>query len=166
MAGYLDQYGAGDERREKRNKWIFILGAAGLVLLFFWFFLFVWDKTEILRLQSVARLAQVLRNHKQENQVRSFLGLLQRQDYKAAYAMWGCTDAHPCKDYTYAAFMKDWGPQTGPNPAQYTILRSRSCGSGVIVTVDFAKGQEQWLWVQRSDLTMGFSPFQVCRVGT
>jgi len=51
MAGYLDNYGAGDERREKRNRWLLILGGAALVLLFFWFVLFVWDKTEILRAQ-------------------------------------------------------------------------------------------------------------------
>src|ERR1039457_948505 len=101
MAGYLDQYGAGDERREKRNKLLLISGACVLVLAFLWFILFAWDKTEILRIQSVARLAQIVRNHRQESRVKSFMDILQRQDYKAAYALWNCTDAHPCRDYSF-----------------------------------------------------------------
>ena len=166
MAGYLDQYGAGDERREKRNKLIFTLGAAALVVLFLWFFFYGWDKTEILRIQSVARLAQVLRNHRQESRVKSFFDLLRQKDYKAAYAMWNCTDAHPCRDYAFAEFMKDWGPASPRNPSDYDIARSRSCGSGVIVTVDFDRREEDALWVQRSDLTIGFSPFPICQTGS
>jgi len=165
MAGYLDQYGAGDERREKRNKLILIGGATALVALFLWFFFFVWDKTEIVRAQSVARLAQVLRNHRQENRVKSFFDLLRRHDYQAAYAFWGCTDANPCKDYAFAEFMKDWGPDSPRSSASYNIPKSRSCGSGVIVTVDFGH-QEDALWVQRSDLTIGFSPFKGCSPGS
>lgn len=164
MAGYLDQYGAGDEQREKRNKLLLILGACALVALFLWFFFFVWDKTEILRAQPVARLAQILRNHRQESRVKSFFDLLQHQDYKGAYALWNCTDEHPCKDYAFPEFMKDWGPNSPRASATgYTIPRSRSCGSGVIVTVDVGGAQEYALWVQRSDLTIGFSPFSVCQ---
>jgi hypothetical protein len=166
MAGYLDEYGAGDEQREKRNKLILILGAAALVLLFLWFFFFVWDKTEVLRVQSVARLAQVLRNHQQESRVKTFFDLLRRQDYKAAYALWSCTDEHPCKDYPFAEFMKDWGPASPHAGAAYTIPKSRSCGSGVIVTVDSGHGEQDALWVQRGDLTIGFSPFPSCQTGS
>ena len=164
MPGYLDQYGVGDERRERRNKLILILAAGGLVLLLAWFVLFVWDKTEILRMQSVARLAQVLRNHRQESRVQNFFDLLQRQDYKAAYALWNCTEANPCKDYPFTEFMKDWGPASGRNPAHVSIPRSRSCGSGVIVTVD-SGDHEDALWVERSNLTIGFSPFTSCQTG-
>jgi hypothetical protein len=164
MAGYLDNYGAGDERREKRNRWLLILGGAALVLLFFWFVLFVWDKTEILRAQSVARLAQILRNHKEEARVKQFL-TLRRQDPKAAYAMWGCTDAKPCKDYAFPEFLKDWGPDSARNRPSSAIVRSRSCGNGVIVTVASDQGQEDALWVQRADLTIGFSPFPICAQG-
>ncbi len=166
MAGYLDQYGAGDEKREKRNKLILVLGAAALVVLFLWFFFFVWDKTEILRIPSVARLAQVLRNHSQESRVKTFFGCLQRRDYQAAYALWNCTAAHPCRDYSFDEFMKDWGPAAARDPRRFTIPRSRSCGSGVIVTVDSGPNQEDALWVQRSDLTIGFSPFPVCQAGS
>ena len=112
MAGYLDHYGAGEERREKRNKLFLALGACALVALFLWYFMFVWDKTEVLRAEPVARLAQILRNHRQESRVRNFFDLLQRQDYKGAYALWNCTDAHPCRDYAFTEFMKDWGPNS------------------------------------------------------
>ena len=166
MPGYLDEYGAGDEQREKRNKLIILLGAGALLLLFLWLFFFVWDKTEILRIQPVARLAQVLRNHRQEGRVKTFFSLLGRHDYKAAYALWNCTDDHPCKEYPFAEFMKDWGPESPARSAQFQILRSRSCGNGVIVTVDLGHGSEQALWVQRDDLIIGFSPFPVCQVGS
>jgi hypothetical protein len=166
MPGYLDQYGAGDERRERRNKLIAIVGASALVLLFFWFIFFVWDKTEILRIESVARLAQILRNHRQENRVRSFFDLLARHDYKDAYALWNCTEANPCRDYSFNEFMKDWGPGGAQGGAQYSVVRSRSCGSGVIVTIDSRQNQEQALWVERGNLTIGFSPFPVCQAGT
>ena len=166
MAGYLDQYGAGDEQREKRNKILLIAGACVLFLLFVWFVLFAWDKTEILRIQSIARLAQVLRNHRQENRVRSFLDLVERKDYQAAYAEWGCTSSNPCRDYSFNEFMKDWGPASGRNARQFAITRSRSCGSGVIVTVDSGQSQADVLWVQRNDLTIGFSPFPACQAGS
>jgi hypothetical protein len=166
MAGYLDQYGAGDERREKRNRWILISGAVALLILFLWFFFFVWDKTEILRSESLARLAQVLRNHRQESRVKSFVEDLQRKDYQAAYGLWGCSVAQPCQSYPFPEFMKDWGPGSVRNPSSYTILKSRSCGNGVIVTVDFGPNQEDALWVQRKDLTLGFSPFPVCAPGS
>ena len=165
MAGYLDHYGAGEERREKRIKLILWSAGVAVVLLFLWFFLYVWDKTEIVRAQPVARLAQVLRNHGEESRVRNFFDLLHRQDYKAAYALWNCTDAHPCREYPLPEFMKDWGPGSPRNAAQYTIPKSRSCGSGVIITVDFGHNQEDVLWVQRSDRTIGFSPFPSCQTG-
>jgi hypothetical protein len=166
MAGYLDEYGAGDERREKRNKLILILGAVVLVVAFLWFFFFVWDKTEMLRIQSIARMAQVLRNHQQESRVKSFFDFLQQKDYKAAYALWNCTDRHPCRDYPFSEFMKDWGPDSKRNAAQYTIPASRSCGSGVIVIVNSGQNQEDLLWVQRDDLIIGFAPPPpICGVG-
>jgi hypothetical protein len=165
MAGYLDQYGIGDERREKRNKFLLILGGCALLLLFLWFFFFVWDKTELLRAAPVARLAQILRNHRQESRVKTFFDLLQRQDYKGAYALWNCTDEHPCRDYAFTEFMKDWGPASARGATGYTIPKSRSCGSGVIVTVDSGQNQEDALWVQRSDLRIGFSPYPVCQTG-
>jgi hypothetical protein len=65
--------------------------------------------------------------------------------------------------------MKDWGPQSEHADAKsFHITKTRSCGSGVIVTVDSNKGanpQEDKLWVQRDDLTIGFSPLPGCPPG-
>jgi hypothetical protein len=38
------------------------------------------------------------------------------------------------------------------------IVISRSCGSGVILTLDFNKKRQDKLWVQRDDLTLSFPP--------
>jgi hypothetical protein len=144
MAGYLDHYGAGDERREKIFKTIAatlaILVVVGGILFF------------------------VLHNYRQERQVRRFFELIAGHDYKGAYALWGCTDAKPCTGYPFPAFLQDWGPASGKaqSAAQYRIAKSRSCGNGVILTVDVGSHHQEKLWVQRDDLTIGFSPFPGC----
>ncbi len=142
MPGYLDNYGAGEERRE---RWIKITALVLVVLLIasgvaYWF----------------------LKNWRQERQARRFFEELGRQDYRAAYAMWGCTEAQPCRDYPFDQFMRDWGPASGRgNPSDFRVVKSRSCGSGVILTVETGKQQEK-LWVERKSLTMGFSPLPGC----
>lgn len=157
MAGYLDQYGAGDERREKFNRWLLISGAVVAVALLVWWFLFVSSKSEIVREPHIARLVQRLRNHRQEDRVRQFLDLIKNRHYEEAYRVWGVSP-----DYQLQQFKEDWGPESKRNLSSYDIARSRSCGSGVIVTVDFPKGEEEHLWVQRREETLGFSPFQGC----
>jgi hypothetical protein len=161
MAGYLDQYGAQDERRNRVRKSIFV--GIGLVLLglLAWWFLFIWSKAEVLRESHVARFVQKLRNHNQEAEIKQFLDLLAAHQYESAYKLWGASP----RDYPYPEFMKDWGPQGQRTFSSYQIVRSRSCGSGVIVTVGFAPGVEENLWVQRSDRTLGFSPFPSCPAG-
>lgn len=140
MAGYLDQYGAGDERREKIIK-IGAIIVAALILI-------------------GGPLLFIFHDIRQENQVKQFVRLLQAHQYKEAYALWGCTDAKPCQGYDMKRFMEDWGPGKQDLSA-FHIERSRSCGSGVILTVNFGKDQEK-LWVQRDDLTIGFSPLPGC----
>lgn len=139
MAGYLDQYGAGEERREKKIKTAAIALVSLLVVggVLFWFF----------------------KNIRQERQVSQFFEELARQDYKAAHARWGCTDAKPCRDYQMAEFLRDWGPQSGKR--DYKITKTRSCGSGVIVTVTYPNGEDK-LWVEKESLTIGFSPWPGC----
>ncbi len=146
MAGYLDHYGAGEERREKTIK--------RLVL------------TALLLVIAAGVLYFVFKNYRQERQVDRFFDLLARQDYQGAYALWGCTATNPCRDYKFEAFMQDWGPHSEhADPKSFHITKTRSCGSGVIVTVDSNKHQEDKLWVQRDDLTIGFSPLPGCPPG-
>lgn len=146
MPGYLDQYGAGEERREKIVKSAVAIVVAVLVIGGILFFVF--------------------HNWREERQARRFFEFLSRHDYKAAYSLWGCTDAHPCRDYPMNDFMRDWGPQSGHGDAStYHIAKSRSCGSGVILTVDTGNQQQEKLWVQKNDLTIGFSPYPGCPPG-
>jgi len=143
MAGYLDHYGAGEERREQMIKRV-VIAAVVLVVV-------------------AGALYLMFKNYRQERQVKSFLALLARRDYKAAYVLWGCTDSNPCRDYPFGEFMKDWGPESEhADASSFHITKTRSCGSGVIVTVDSGKKQEDKLWVQRDDLTIGFSPLPGC----
>ena len=143
MPGFLDHYGAGDERREKITKALVItvvaLVVAGGVLFF------------------------LLHNYRQEKQVKLFFDLLERHDYQAAYALWVRTDSDR-RGYPFDTFLGDWGPQSGHRDVTgFRISRSRSCGSGVILTVDFGNSQQQEkLWVQRDDLTIGYSPLTGC----
>jgi hypothetical protein len=141
MAGYLDQYGKGDERREKITK-LLIYSVIALIVI-------------------GGPLMFIFHNYRQEQQARRFFNLLAAKDYKAAYALWGCTDAKPCNGYSLQNFMDDWGPGKA-DPTNFRITKSRSCGSGVILTVDFDKKREEKLWVQRDDLVIGFSPLPGC----
>ena len=142
MAGYLDQYGAGEERREKIIKTLLISLATLLVVGGVLFFIF--------------------HNYSQERTVERFFERLQAHDYQGAYEMWVRT-ADDRKSYPFQSFLRDWGPQgEHPDVSNYRISKSRSCGSGVILTVDFGKNQEEKLWVQRDDLTIGFSPLPGC----
>jgi hypothetical protein len=147
MAGYLANYGIGDEQREKIIRRLILIAilvvvAAG-VLFFF------------------------LKNYRQEQQARKFFQLLEKHAYPAAYALWGCTEAKPCRDYPFKNFMDDWGPQSPRGEIDpYHIKKSRSCGSGVILTVAVGKQQqEEKLWVEKDDLTIGFSPWPGCPPG-
>jgi hypothetical protein len=144
MAGYLENYGAGDERREKIAKTAIISVVALLV---------------------VAGLGYAFfHNYPEERQARRFFELLQAKDYKEAYALWGCTDAKPCRDYVMAEFMKDWGPTEAP-VSEVDVLDGESCGSGVIVDVDAGKAGDKKLWVERDSHILSFPPFERCPQG-
>ena len=146
MAGYLDQYGAGEERRGKIIRMVVISVVALVVIgggLVFTFY-----------------------NFREERQVKEFLHHLNVKDYKAAYALFGCTDAKPCRYYPIDKFMEDWGPASGHSGFDSArITRSRSCGSGVLLTVDYGSNRQEKLWVERGDKSIGFPPVQGCPAG-
>ena len=147
MAGYLEQYGAGDERRIKIVKTAVIsvltLAIAGGALFF------------------------IFHNYREESCVKQFYALLQAKDYKGAYALFGCTDTKPCRYYGFDKFQEDWGPNTGHDDlSNVRISRSRSCGSGVLLTVEYGANQQEKLWVERHDMSIGFPPVQGCPAAT
>ena len=143
MAGYLEGYGAGEERREKTIRWI-VLSAVLLAII------------------SIAAYYR-FRNYREEKQITTFLEYLKKQDYKSAYAMWGCTDAHPCPQYAFNKFMEDWGPASRyTNITAAKLAKTKSCDTGIIQFIEFPGQPEVQLWVERRDKTLGFAPWPVC----
>ena len=116
MAGYLDQYGAGEERR---NRIIFRTIMAVLILAV-----------------SGTLGWYLLLNHHQESVVKSFIAALKNHDTQGAYRIWGCTAAKPCPDYNYDKFLQDWGPgPDGPDLATLGLTDSEECNNAVMLTV-------------------------------
>ena len=144
MGGYLDQYGAGDERRARRIKTgLFILLAVVAVIL-------LGCLVNFLFIPSAA-----------ERQARAFLDDLHAGQYQQAYVLWGCTAAQPCSAYPFEEFLKDWGPEAMP-PGEFQVLNGESCGSGTIVDVDAGKAGDKRLWVENSTRALGFPPASEC----
>ena len=107
MAGFFDQYGAGDERRARKIK-ITILSVVVLAVL-------------------SGLLYFVLHNYSQERQAKRFFELLAAHDYQGAYVLWGCTAARPCSGYPMNSFMQDWGSSV--DVTGFAILDGESCGN-------------------------------------
>ncbi|MGO9008694.1 MAG: hypothetical protein ACLQPN_01220 [Bryobacteraceae bacterium] len=144
MGGYLDQYGAGDERRSKRIKMgFYVLLAAVAVIL----------AGSLVRFFFIPNSA--------ERRVRAFMDDLQSGEYQQAYALWGCTPAQPCSAYSLQDFMKDWGPEAMA-PGRFEVLNGESCGSGTIVDVDAGKAGDKRLWVENGTRTLSYPPAPEC----
>jgi hypothetical protein len=141
MAGYLDNYGAGEEQRAKLLRAIALWGGAAVVVAAILLFVFHF----------------VIPNRAEQAKVKRFFQLLAAQDYKAAYVLWGCTEDAPCPEYPMASFLRDWGPEAIP-AGKFAVLDGESCGSGVIVTVDSGKAGDKKIWVERKDESLSFLP--------
>jgi hypothetical protein len=140
---YLDTYGVKDARREKIFKRLALAGVTILILGLIAYFQF--------------------RNYAEEKQVKTFLELLQRADYKTAYSLWGCTDSTPCPHYAFDKFMEDWGPSSPQAKiAEAKLATTKSCDSGIIQFLRFPDNHEVLLWVERADKSIGFAPWPIC----
>ncbi len=143
MAGYLDQYGAGEEQR---NTIIFrtvsALIIAAILISLGWY---------------------LFKNHHQESVVKHFLNDVRRGDLHAAYSDWGCGQPGSCAGYPYDKFLSDWGPgKNGPNAVTLRLDDSESCNNGVLLTVDVNPGRQEVLWVDKSSDSISFAPYPVC----
>ena len=98
-----------------------------------------------------------LRNYAEESRVRDFVVLLEKKDYKAAHALWGCTEAAPCRDYGYTRFVEDWGPTAGA----VARVKVKSCDGGIIQFLT-VQGKETLLYVDRQTRVISFAPWPVC----
>jgi hypothetical protein len=142
MPGYLDQYGAGEEQR---NKIIFrVIGA-------------------VLTVAIVGTLSwYILRNHHQEGIVKNFLSAVRKGDYQGAYKAWGCAAPNACSGYNYDSFLADWGPGAKADPAVLSITDSESCNNGVLLTVEINQARTDKLWVDRTNDAINYAPYPIC----
>jgi len=148
MASYLEAYGAAEQHRARiiavvKNCSIVLGGLllAGLILF------------------------AIYRNYTEERQAKNFLGLLEARNYAAAYALWGCTDTRPCPQYPFSKFLDDWGPKSAhaSDPVQASIGLSQSCGSGVVIRLDYKNPADSVpLWVERDSGIISFAPWPEC----
>ena len=90
MSGYLEDYGEGEERRGRLIKRLVVALVALLIVGFFSY--------------------EFFQNYSEEHLVKQFISEVNAAHYSAAYQTWGCSDAHPCRDYSYQRFLEDWGP--------------------------------------------------------
>jgi len=143
MAGYLDQYGAGEERRNR----IIIRSILGVVL----------------AVVLVALTWYLTLNHHQESVVKSFIAALKNHDTQGAYRIWGCTTSHPCPDYPYEKFLSDWGPgANGPDISTIGLSDSEECNSAAMLTVQVNPNRVEQLWLDKGSDLISFAPFPIC----
>lgn len=144
MSGYLEGYGAGEERRSKIVRNLIIGLALTLVAGLVGYFGF--------------------RNFTKRQKLDAFIEFLQKQDFKAAYATWGCTEATPCRDYSFERFLRDWGPESpAKNAASAKMINRATCGgifnvTGILRIYRFDPDYEVSLWVSSEDGNVGFAP--------
>ncbi len=123
-------------------------------------------------------LAWNFRYYPQEHAVDTFFAALQQKDFETAYGIWNHDPEwkqHPEKyaKYSFPEFMKDWGPggewgtinsyhvdgsavPKGGNGTKYDVTPS---GVVVVVTVNERIADKAHIWVEKSDKTLGFSPY-------
>ena len=150
MSSYLEAYGAAEQQRAHR---LHLLKNSSIVL-------------ACLLVVGVILYA-IFKNYGQERQAKTFVSLLAAHDYPNAYKMWGCTDAHPCPEYPLAKFLEDWGPKSAHADQSSASIKffsgSDSCGSGVVVRIDYTGSVETVpVWVERDTGTISFSPWPEC----
>jgi hypothetical protein len=143
MSGFLETYGQAEAKRERMWKRVVAAAVAAVVLGggAYWF----------------------LHDYREKRQVALFLKLVAEHKYEDAYRLWGCDPAHPCRDYSMEKFMEDWGPKgVYGNVAKARVRRTRSCADGVIGILEYAPGDEVYLYVDRQNKNISYSPFGYC----
>jgi hypothetical protein len=143
MTGFLDTYGQEEARRARRLRmWLGgVLATAIAGLLAYWY----------------------LHDYREKRQVSLFLKLVAEKKYEDAYRLWGCDPARPCRDYNMEKFLEDWGPKSPyGNVAKARVRRTRSCEDGIIQILEYAPGDEVFLYVDRKNRHISYSPFGYC----
>lgn len=150
MGDFLSQYSSADRTREKAVRWILIVIAAVAAL---------WVVDWTLTTYGTFNLRDIREQHR----AHQFFHLLSEKQYEAAYRMWGCDPARPCRDYSLQKFMEDWGPKSPASDVSKEHVNAvRHCKTGIIEVIDFGAGDPLNLWVESKDMTLSFAPWPVC----
>jgi hypothetical protein len=144
--GYLEAYGAAEEKHARSIRLI---------------------KTSAILLAAVLVVGGLLYaffvNHSEEQRVKTFIGLLKDHRYPDAYLLWGCSQTQPCPNYKYDKFLEDWGEKSPhADQAGAHIALAQSCGTGVLLVVDYPHAEAAQLWVERDSKTIGYAPWTEC----
>jgi hypothetical protein len=143
MAGFLDEYGVADARRERTVKYVVIgvVIAAILGLSAFFFF----------------------RNRSEERVADAFLAALRNKNYQEGYGLWGCTPKTPCPYYSPERFVEDWGAAgTYKNPESMKVEHVDACDTGVVFDLSYPGANDQGLWVERKTKVLSYAPWPRC----
>ena len=139
MAGYLENYGAGEAKREGIVKWTVISVLSVLVLSVVLFYSF--------------------RHYRERQALDAFVDALQKKDYKAAYATFGCTDANPCRYFAYDKFLDDFGAAgVYKDTSAVKMTQKWSCVGGIIRVLEFGTGNEVDLLVDYDKHLVTYAP--------
>jgi hypothetical protein len=138
---YLTNYGVTDARREKRFFRVaaIVIGSALLGTFLYYYFRTFYD----------------------ERQVKDFLAMLARKDYKAAYAKFGCPQE--CRDYKFTRFLEDFGEKSSfAEIDRVKITLAEPCGNRGWISVKHPQHAEIGLSVDPNDRTVTFAPEARC----
>ncbi len=141
MSGYLQDYGAGEDRRGRFIKRLVIALVALLIVGFLAY--------------------EFFQNYSEERLVKQFISQINASQYPEAYQTWGCSDVHPCRDYSYQRFLEDWGP--AKKLTGWKVSDVDGCPTGAIVTVAATGSEKTPLWVERGTSSLTFSPWPECQ---
>jgi hypothetical protein len=142
MSSYLQSYGAGEESRNRKVKWL-IIGFISVALLSWFSYLF-------------------LQNYSETRTVKQFLSEVNSGNYQAAYRDWGCTDSTPCPNYDFKRFLEDWGPSQKITPP-WKVDTVDGCQGFVTVNVTARGADVQSLAVERGHKTVMYAPAAECQ---
>ena len=141
MAGYLDHYGAGEDKRENFIRNSILVALLAIIVLALSLYLF--------------------RTFPEIRTAKAFLNKVRAHDYTGAYVAWGCSTA--CEGYPYEKFLEDWGPRSeGAGNAILRITDSENCGNGVMLNVSVSPARQEKLFVEKGSKGLSFSPVPVC----
>lgn len=142
MANYLDQYGAGEAKRENLVRNVILIGLSAVIL--------------------GALVIYLFHTFHEVRVAKHFLSLVRDKNYPAAYQAWGCSSPQACPGYSYDKFLEDWGPKSPAGDSVPRITDSEGCGSGVLLSVEVNPSDMAKLWVEKNGDSLGFSPVNVC----